>query len=235
MGMKADKGKTLQQCSSTRPAASLHSGNRTTSDLADHRSSTSLQRKLIDGINNASHPIMQRQLSAQLEPLQRAAPEEEEMLQGKFETAQRAAPEEEELLQGKFETAQRAAPEEEEMLQGKFEAAPPANRTGMPDNLKPGIESLSGIDLSDVRVHKNSSKPAQLNAHAYAQGSDIHLGSGQEQHLPHEAWHVVQQRQGRVQPTTEVGGEKVNDDASLENEADVMGAKALQMKEDKVR
>jgi hypothetical protein len=24
---------------------------------------------------------------------------------------------------------------------------------------------------------------------------------GQEQHLPHEAWHVVQQKQGRVKPT----------------------------------
>ncbi|MEL6127089.1 MAG: DUF4157 domain-containing protein, partial [Pseudomonadota bacterium] len=37
---------------------------------------------------------------------------------------------------------------------------------------------------------------------AYAQGSNIHLGPGQDQHLPHEAWHVVQQRQGRVPTTT---------------------------------
>src|SRR5689334_17082968 len=29
------------------------------------------------------------------------------------------------------------------------------NRTGMPDQLKAGIESLSGMDLSDVRVHVN--------------------------------------------------------------------------------
>lgn len=50
-------------------------------------------------------------------------------------------------------------------------------------------------------MHYNSSRPAQLQALAYAQGSDIHLGPGQERHLPHEAWHGVQQAQGRVQPT----------------------------------
>ena len=72
----------------------------------------------------------------------------------------------------------------------------------MPELLKGGIESLSGMDMSDVRVHANSSKPAEVGALAYAQGGDIHLGPGQEKHLPHEAWHVVQQREGRVQPTT---------------------------------
>ncbi|MDQ7084094.1 MAG: DUF4157 domain-containing protein [Sulfurovum sp.] len=85
--------------------------------------------------------------------------------------------------------------------------------------------------MSDVNVHYNSSKPAQLNAHAYAQGTDIHLGSGQEKHLPHEAWHVVQQKQGRVKATTQMKGMvAINDDVGLEREADVMGAKALQMK-----
>ena len=98
----------------------------------------------------------------------------------------------------------------------------------MPDGLKSGIESMSGMDLSDVRVHANSSAPAQIDALAYAQGNDIHLAPGQEQHLPHEAWHVVQQRQGRVQPTLQMAGVGVNDDVALESEADAMGAKALQ-------
>ncbi|WGH75716.1 DUF4157 domain-containing protein [Tenacibaculum tangerinum] len=102
-----------------------------------------------------------------------------------------------------------------------------ANNTGLPDNLKSGIENISGYSMDDVKVHYNSSKPAQLNAHAYAQGTDIHLGVGQEKHLPHEAWHVVQQKQGRVQPTTSVNGAKINDNVGLEKEADVMGAKAL--------
>lgn len=103
------------------------------------------------------------------------------------------------------------------------------NDTGMPDSLKSGIENLSGHDMSDVRVHYNSDKPAQLNAKAFAQGSDIHLGSGQEQHLPHEAWHVVQQKEGRVKPTTSVDGAPLNDDVSLEKEADVKGSQAAQL------
>ncbi len=102
------------------------------------------------------------------------------------------------------------------------------NKTGLPDALKSGVENLSGLSLSDVNVHYNSSKPAQLNAHAYAQGTNIHVAPGQEKHLPHEAWHVVQQKQGRVKPTKQLK-EKVaiNDDNALETEADVMGAKAL--------
>jgi hypothetical protein len=101
------------------------------------------------------------------------------------------------------------------------------NNTGLPDNLKTGVENLSGISLDDVKVHRNSDKPAQLQAHAYAQGTDIHLASGQEKHLPHEAWHVVQQKQGRVKPTLQMKYKTpVNDDIGLEKEADVMGAKA---------
>jgi len=104
-----------------------------------------------------------------------------------------------------------------------------ANNTGLPDNLKSGIENLSGHAMDDVKVHYNSDKPAQLNAHAYAQGSEIHLASGQEKHLPHEAWHIVQQKQGRVKPTMQMKGKvPINDDAGLEKEADVMGEKALQ-------
>lgn len=104
-----------------------------------------------------------------------------------------------------------------------------ANKTGLPNGLKNGVEQLSGIDISDVRVHYNSSKPAQMNAHAYAQGTNIHVASGQEKHLPHEAWHVVQQKQGRVKPTTVVNGAPVNDNINLEKEADIMGAKASKM------
>jgi uncharacterized protein DUF4157 len=116
-------------------------------------------------------------------------------------------------------------------LQGGGAAAAPtaaaANRTGLPDRLKSGVEALSGVSLDGVKVHYNSSKPAQLNALAYAQGSDIHLAPGQEQHLPHEAWHIVQQAQGRVKPTMQMkDGVPVNDDAGLEHEADVMGERA---------
>ena len=88
----------------------------------------------------------------------------------------------------------------------------PKNNTGLPDNLKTGMENLSGKSLDDVKVHRNSDKPAQLNAHAYAQGSDIHLGPQQEKHLPHELGHVVQQKNGIVKPTTQQNGTNINDD-----------------------
>lgn len=101
------------------------------------------------------------------------------------------------------------------------------NHTGLPDNLKQGVESLSGMDISRVRVHRNSSKPATLNAHAYTQGNNIYLGHGQEQHLAHEAWHAVQQSQGRVRPTLQLAGNSINDDNKLEKEADVMGNAAF--------
>jgi hypothetical protein len=106
--------------------------------------------------------------------------------------------------------------------------ARPANRTGLPDRLKAGVEALSGVSMDRVKVHYNSARPAQFSARAYAQGTDIHLAPGQEQHLPHEAWHVAQQAQGRVGSTARVaGGLPINDDAGLEREADVMGARAL--------
>lgn len=81
-----------------------------------------------------------------------------------------------------------------------------------------------------IDVKYNSSEPAKVGAHAFAQGNTIHLASGQEKHLPHEIGHVMQQREGKVKATTSVNGIKVNDDPKLEREANVIGAKALQMK-----
>jgi hypothetical protein len=105
------------------------------------------------------------------------------------------------------------------------------NDTGLPDQLKNGVESLSGQSLDDVNVHYNSTKPNELQAHAFAQGNQIHLAPGQEKHLPHEAWHVAQQKQGRVRPTTQLkAGIAINDNRGLEREADTMGAKAAQLK-----
>jgi hypothetical protein len=110
---------------------------------------------------------------------------------------------------------------------GRATGAAGANRTGLPDRLKSGVEALSGVALDDVRVYYNSARPAELQALAYTQGTDIHVAPGQERHLPHEAWHVVQQAQGRVKPTMQLkDGVPVNDDAGLEHEADVMGERA---------
>ncbi|HVU69362.1 MAG TPA: DUF4157 domain-containing protein, partial [Ktedonobacteraceae bacterium] len=106
--------------------------------------------------------------------------------------------------------------------------SPPArqNTTGLPDTLKAGLEGLSGLSMDEVHVHYHSPYPARLRAHAYTRGTHIYMGQGQEKHLAHEAWHVVQQMQGRVKPTTRVAATKVNDDEALEREADRQGQRA---------
>lgn len=165
------------------------------------------------------------------------APFDEILQQYKRNIQRYASVEEGESLQVKFDTAQQEDIDEDELLQKEFESAPTSlqepilqekpNNTGLPDNLKTGIENLSGYSMDDVNVHYNSDKPAQLNALAYAQGTDIHIAPGQEKHLPHETWHVVQQKQGRVQPTMQLQGVNVNDNEGLEKEADMMGGQAL--------
>lgn len=158
--------------------------------------------------------------------LQRVGLEDEEGFQMK--TAQLQSDEEEDTLQGKFEPTVQRVEDDAEGVQMKSDTVcqQKPNNTGLPDNLKAGVESLSGFSMDDVKVHYNSSQPATVQALAYTQGTDIHVAPGQERHLPHEAWHVAQQLAGRVEPTTEVGGMPVNDNIDLEHEVDVMGARA---------
>ncbi|MCO7189550.1 MULTISPECIES: DUF4157 domain-containing protein [unclassified Pseudoalteromonas] len=99
----------------------------------------------------------------------------------------------------------------------------------LPPRLRRGMEKLTGVNLANVRVHYNSPKPAQVQAHAYAQGRDIYLSPGQEKHLPHELGHIAQQALGMVKPTTEVNGVAVNDDPKLEQQATEWGKLALRL------
>jgi hypothetical protein len=99
------------------------------------------------------------------------------------------------------------------------------NNTRLPDDLKAGVENLSGLSMDDVNVHNNSSKPAQLNEEDA--GIDIHLAPGQ---TSKDAWHVVQQKLGRLKPKGKISEIKVNDDQALEKEADKMGRKARRRK-----
>lgn len=178
--------------------------------MYDNRQEAALQAKMIDTI-------------------QREENDEEEPLQGKF-TAQ-LAEEDEELMQGKFVT--QLAEEDDELMQGKFEIAQRQveNQTGIPDAVKQRMENSFGTDFSSVRVHPESSKAPEVGALAYTQGTDIHFAPGQfkpdttagQELLGHELAHVVQQAEGRVQPTTEIGGMPVNDSEALEHEADVIG------------
>jgi len=95
---------------------------------------------------------------------------------------------------------------------------------GLPEPLKTNMETMSGLALDDVQVHRDSASPAAVGALAYARGNEIHLAPGEERHLPHEAWHVVQQKQGRVPATRSMRGMAVNADPALEQEAERMAS-----------
>ncbi len=207
-----------------------------------------VQQKQIDAIENSSAlPMQQKKLDSLFTPtVQREKkPEEEEQIQGKFmeQTTSQLQPlkEDEELpAQGKFaeKPSQMEKPEEEELPgQGKFDAAQKQdNKTGMPDKVKSKMEDSLKADFSDVKVHANSPKAPEVGALAYTQGHDVHFAPGQfspdtssgQKLLGHELAHVVQQREGRVQPTIEIAGMPVNDNPDLENEADKLGDKAVQ-------
>lgn len=98
----------------------------------------------------------------------------------------------------------------------------------LPLKLRRGMEKLTGITLSHVRVFYNSTKPAQVQAYAYAQGRNIYIAPGQEQHLPHELGHVVQQAKGMVKPTVNINGVEVNDETWLEEHATELGQLAAE-------
>ncbi len=171
--------------------------------MGDNSPRVKAHAQLRAAIDNSPQQVAQRQQWVRLfgQPGQRLGLDDGESVQGKFTTIQTPT-----------------------QLQGN--ATQPSHGTGIPSHLKAGIEYLSGMSMDGVQVHYNSSKPAQLNALAYTKGQDIQVGPGQEHHLPHEAWHVAQQMQGRVKPTTQAKGVAINDDEQLEREADVMGAKA---------
>lgn len=97
---------------------------------------------------------------------------------------------------------------------------------GSVDQIISSLEERSGVDLSDVEVHRNSPRPAELGALAYAQGDQVYLGPGQDRHLSHELTHVVQQKQGMVHPTGTLDGMPVNTSPALEQAADTMQVSA---------
>lgn len=114
---------------------------------------------------------------------------------------------------GKLQTAERRAERQE------------VNLTGIPAQMKWDLEARSGLSLDDVRVHYHSDKPAGLGALAYTQGTQVHIGPGQEGHLRHELGHVVQQKLGLVRPNARIpGGPALNTEEALERQADLIGA-----------
>lgn len=105
----------------------------------------------------------------------------------------------------------------------------------LPPDLQLSMESTLGADFSNVHIHTDSPDPQIYGADAYTAGEDIHFApqafntyTQDGQHLiAHELAHVVQQRSDRVHPTGTVHHEPVNDDESLENEADAFADGAI--------
>ena len=132
-----------------------HSSGESTTQFVDKRPEALMQRKLQEMANNSSQV-------SQLRAFQDLANNSPQVKQA----------------------AQLQAMVDNRSMQRQQPIQKKENNTGLPDNLKSGIENLSGYSMDDVKVHRNSDKPAQLQAYAYAQGTDIHLGIGQEKHLP---------------------------------------------------
>lgn len=103
----------------------------------------------------------------------------------------------------------------------------------MPEHVRHKMEAAFGVNFSPVRIHEGAHVEA-VGALAYRRGTDIHFAPGQYQPssqggqelLGHELAHVVQQSQGRVRATTQAKGVDINDDVSLEREANEMGTRA---------
>ncbi len=116
----------------------------------------------------------------------------------------------------------------------RFKMNASSRKNGMPNKVKSKMEGSFKADFSNVDIHKDSAKAKEIGAYAFTQGNNVHFAPGQYQPesqkgqelLGHELSHVVQQRQGKVKPTTENNGLPVNDNKGLEKEADIQGKSA---------
>ncbi len=179
------------------------------------------------------------QMKSMGEPIQKMEEADEELqMKSVGEPIQKMGGLEDEELQMKpiGEPIQKMGGLEDEELQMKLKGVPIQRKSpdgGLPSGIKEQMESALGADFSGVKINEGNEASA-VNALAYAQGNDLHFAPGQYKPeteegrslLGHELAHVVQQREGRVETTTEANGMPVNDDPSLEKEADVLGSKA---------
>ena len=113
--------------------------------------------------------------------------------------------------------AQEAAPSRSQLLHLSGAGAPQPMSPQLREKFEPGFCA----DFTNIRISRGRI-PEEMGVQAVAQGTDILLDerAGMDV-LGHELAHVVQQAQGRV-----AGGFPVVENAALEHEADVMGARA---------
>jgi len=110
----------------------------------------------------------------------------------------------------------------------------PGTGTPLPDGARVKMENAFQYDFTKVKIHSNSHYPKQLGALALTSGDAIHFApdsyhpnsrQGQEL-IAHELAHVVQQKSGRVSPTARLNGAAINDNPTLEAEANRAGRSA---------
>jgi len=109
---------------------------------------------------------------------------------------------------------------------------PKGSGTPLPEVVRRKMERAFGQNFSDVRVHEDESADA-IGAHAYTRGNHLCFAPGKYQPesqsvqklIGHELTHIVQQRAGRVRvPQGKMA--PINDEPTLEAEADALGTKA---------
>jgi hypothetical protein len=75
-------------------------------------------------------------------------------------------------------------------------------KDGLPNHVK--VDHYGGLDKNvmagintKIQNDPGAHPTLKASAQAYANGTSVHMGSGQEKHVAHELTHVVQQQGGR--------------------------------------
>jgi hypothetical protein len=147
-----------------------------------------------EAMPEAEEEIQTKPLSATITPLvqREAMPEEEEVIQAKCDKC------DEEPIQRSAEGSTQAQPDLESRLTASKGGGSPLSA-----DVRSFMEPRFGADFSSIRVHTGSDAVQMnrdVNAQAFAHGSDIYFGAGEtpgkDALTAHELTHVVQQTGG---------------------------------------
>lgn len=106
----------------------------------------------------------------------------------------------------------------------------------LPASLSEKFEAAFASDFGSVRLHIDSDYAEQIGAQAFTYGEHIYFAPGKFNPssmtgirlIAHEIVHVLQQREGAVQPNMRLGRLNINYDRRLEREADEFGGLAAE-------
>ncbi|MGB1251678.1 MAG: eCIS core domain-containing protein [Candidatus Promineifilaceae bacterium] len=90
------------------------------------------------------------------------------------------------------------------------------------------VGALTGVDVSDTKVHRDSELPAQVGAKAMAVGDTVFFGKGQDsaETMGHELAHIAQNKTGNAPQVQASGLEVTAANSSYEDYADSVGTAA---------